>query len=35
MTNYEKYVNVFVETFSVSVEEAEKLGIRVFQNGTP
>lgn len=25
MTNYEKYVNVFVETFSVSAEDAEKL----------
>lgn len=25
MTNYEKYVNVFAETFSVSAEEAEKL----------
>ena len=25
MTNYEKYASVFVETFSVSAEEAEKL----------
>ena len=25
MTNYEKYVNVFTETFSVSAQEAEKL----------
>ncbi len=25
MTNYEKYVNVFTETFSVSAEEAVKL----------
>lgn len=25
MTNYEKYVNVFVETFSVSAEQVEKL----------
>lgn len=25
MTNYEKYVNVFVEAFSVSVEQIEKL----------
>ncbi len=25
MTNYEKYVNLFVEAFSVSAEQAEKL----------
>lgn len=25
MTNYEKYVNVFVEAFSVSTEQVEKL----------
>lgn len=25
MTNYEKYVNVFVEAFSVSADQAEKL----------
>ena len=25
MSNYEKYLNLFVETFSVTAEEAEKL----------
>lgn len=25
MTNYEKYLNVFMETFSISKEDAEKL----------
>ena len=35
MTNYEKYVNVFVETFSVSAEQAEKLEYQGIERGIP